>query len=121
MPTVTKTKKNTNRVTGSEFFDLVGTKVGLKKSVVRDTVYAISDVVVDLLKKNKEVRVPHLLKVVTKFTPSKKIPAGNYANPFKRDASGAPTVEYREARTRPAKTKLKAYFASQVRKPVLGL
>lgn len=118
MMTMTNKKTSKSRLTGSEFFQLIADKVGIKRKVVRDTIFALTDVSVSQLRKTKEVRIPHLGKILIKDIPAKKIPAGNYANPFKRAADGQPLVEYKEARVRPAKRKFKFSFAAQIKKPL---
>ena len=118
MATSTSSKKKV-KMTGAQFFEIVGTKVGLKKNVVRDMVYAMGEVVVEQLTKTGEVRIPRFGRFFTKFYPAKKLAAGEYTNAFKKGPDGKALVEYREARVRPAKTKLKFLTASQIKKPVL--
>ena len=115
-----KAPKVGGKFTGSQLFDAVGIKVGLKKMVVRDVIYALADVAVEQLVKTGLVRFPHLGVIKVKNIPAKSYPEGDYPNMFKRGPDGKPTMEHRPARIRPAKTKLKFNFASQLRKPVTG-
>lgn len=108
------------KMTAGDLFKAVGEKVEVKHLVVRDTVYAIVDMAVASLKKTGEFRIPHLGRIMVKDYPAKKFPAGEYPNMFKKGPDGKPLMEYKEARTRPARKKLKFLFASQVKKPVIG-
>jgi hypothetical protein len=106
------------KMTGSQLFEEVAKKAGIKKLMARDFTFALVDVVVGVLKRDKEVRIPHFGKILVKDFPAKKIPAGDYANPFKRGPDGKPVIEHKEARVRPAQRKLKFYFSAQIKKPL---
>ena len=108
------------KLTAGQFFELVANKVGLKKRIVRDTMYAAVDTAITTLIKNGEVKIPHLAKFMIKTIPEKRYPAGDYTNFFKKGPDGKPVVEHREARVRPAKTRIKVSLSSQIRKPVLS-
>jgi hypothetical protein len=112
--------KKVIRITAGELFDTLGTKLEVKRLVVRDLVHGLSEMAVESLKKTGEFRIPHLGRIIVKDIPMKKYPAGEYANPFKKGPDGKPVMEYKEARVRPARKKLKFIFASQVKQPVMG-
>ena len=110
----------TKKMTAGDLFKAVGEKLEVKHLVVREVVHEIVEMAVVGLKKNGEFRIPHLGRIVVKTIPAKKYPAGEYANPFKKGPDGKAVMEYKEARNRPARKKLKFIFAAQVKKPVMN-
>jgi len=102
------------RMTSGEFIDTVAEKTGLKRDQARTFLMTVSMFAVDTVKKNGEVKIPYLGRMLIKHYPAKKHPEGDYTNPFTKE-----TV-HKKAWTTPAKKKLKFYFASQVKEPVIG-
>jgi len=100
-----------DEMTGTQVFEAVAEKTELKRNQVRAVVYAISELAAETLKKTGTFRIPHVGKFVIKKYPAKKLPAGDYKNPW------TGTTEYKEARVKPARTKVKFQVASQVKAP----
>jgi nucleoid DNA-binding protein len=116
-PVMRRRVKMAETMTGTQVFEAVAEKTELKKNQVRAVVYAISELAAATLKKTGTFRIPHVGKFAVKKYPAKKYPAGNYPNMFKKDAEGKPVMEYKEARVKPARTKVKFSVASQIKEP----
>ena len=106
------------KINGSQILEMIASKIGLKKKIVREVLVTTSEIISHQLDKTEEVKVPNIGVFRIKRMPEKKMPAGDYLNPFKKGADGKPIIEHREARVRPARTKFKFSYSHHIKKAV---